>query len=265
MMPIDNPLLWYHLVGQSAGKLRKEPALAVAALAIVVIAVALIAIPLKQAGGFDPGTLVMFQLIIATFVAPPLCGPIFAADYEKGSWDAIVVTRLTAKQILIGKLGSRFFLIGALLACFFVFQALNLGAVGGRPPILNVALANLVVYSWTALIVAFCCWISYRSRTAISALIGSYLTLFILLLAVPFIVSLIEAIVSGFGAGGFVASRVIESVHPYNAATVAMDSNRDPATKPFDSGLLQSIAYAGLSMLFAYSTLRSIRRQWRKS
>lgn len=265
MTPIDNPLLWYHLVGQSAGKLRKEPALAVAALAIVVIAVALIAIPLKQSGGFEPGALVVFQLAIATIAAPPLCGPIFAADYEKGSWDAIVVTRLTAKQILIGKVGSRFFLIGALLACFFVFQALNLGAAGGQPPFLKVALANLAVYSWMALVVSFCCWISYRSRTAISALIGSYLTLFILLLALPFVVSLIEAIFSGFGASEFAASRIVESAHPYNVATAAMDSYSDPIKQPIDSGLLQSLAYAGLSMLFAYSTLRSIRRQWRKS
>lgn len=60
----------------------------------------------------------MIESLILWLITPLMTHAVFAMEFEKATWDMLVLTRLTAGQIVIGKLLSRLVVLG-ILALFF--------------------------------------------------------------------------------------------------------------------------------------------------
>lgn len=182
----SNPVFHYHFLGQTKLLVRR-PVWQV--LSIIISFVSLYLWVLHQAyqNGL-PFLVVALECLILWLVAPLITYSLFASEFEKATWDMLVLTRLTASQIVMGK-----FLSSLLISLFIAVLFLPLLWVGalmewqGSPALKIFAWmlkTELVIVAWTILLIAVTLWLSYWiKRGMVAAAVtfaGQFFVLFIL-------------------------------------------------------------------------------------
>ena len=128
--------------------------------------------------------LVSFTQLGAIVVLAPafLCGAV-AGDREEGRLDALLMTHLTDREIVEGKLVSRALLLILLVLMATPFLALFILLGGVEPAALGrVSLANLAVLLFAA---SECLYLSVRSSGTTASLVRAYFRLALLFGALP--------------------------------------------------------------------------------
>jgi ABC-type transport system involved in multi-copper enzyme maturation permease subunit len=216
-------------------------------------------------------------------VAPLMSHALFAMEFEKATWDMLVLTRLTAGQIVMGKFLSRLALL-ALLAFFFAPLVL-IGAFKDFQTLSSASIlqwfieTQLVAFGWAVLLTSFTLWLSYWLKrgmvAAAVAFAGQVFVLFIL----PVLWGLFLALFSmagkfdleAFSEGWLRYSWMLDfrfAVWLYNPAfaivvTFIFATERG-SEKPLFWGTWQGIVYLTLSALIIVLLTRAIAKATRK-
>ncbi len=181
-----NPVFRYHFLGQTR-MLTRRPIWQVGFIGTIFAALYVWFLQQSYRHGLPVLTLGL-ECLALWIIAPLMTHSLFAAEFEKATWDMLVLTRLTASQIVMGKFLSRLAILLVLVA--FFIPPLLLGASQEYHTISNLHLASfalktqLVVVGWSILLIAVTLWLSYWLRrgmvAAAVAFAGQVFVLFIL-------------------------------------------------------------------------------------
>ncbi|MCS7192181.1 MAG: hypothetical protein NZ937_04265 [Armatimonadetes bacterium] len=182
----SNPVFRYHFLGQT-GVLVRRPIWQVGL--ITAIFLALYIWFLRQVYDHGLPTLTLgLECLTLWIIAPLMTHSLFAAEFEKATWDMLILTRLTASQIVMGKFLSRLMIL-MFLVLFFVLP-LWLGAYQEYRASSNVNIPSLVLKTqlvavgWSILLIAVTLWLSYWLKrgmlTVAVAFAGQVFVIFIL-------------------------------------------------------------------------------------
>lgn len=118
-----------------------------------------------------------FQVLAIVLAVPPMLAGSIAGERRAGTLDLLRLTRLSDREIVLGKWMSRVAMVAMLvlsgapvLALFTLFGGL------GLQEILAMELVSLVMIAWTG---AVSIWCSSRSRSPFAALASSYFAIFL--------------------------------------------------------------------------------------
>jgi ABC-type transport system involved in multi-copper enzyme maturation permease subunit len=198
------------------------------------------------------------ELILVTLIIPSSIHGAISAERERATWDALMLTRLTAGQIIIGKLIWRFRLILALLALLLVPALLS----RTNPDTFDISNgmlwhAQLMILAWCLLLCSFGLWVSSstkRSITSLAVIIGSLIGV---LIAVPILYDMFCHISGGGGPGqGDLISSAMTTFNPFLSLYPMMvppDSESGLIAGGL-SGWPQIGLYTALSVLFLVFT-----------
>jgi ABC-type transport system involved in multi-copper enzyme maturation permease subunit len=135
------------------------------------------------------------ELVAVTLIAPAAIYAAISGEREKATWDALVLTRLTAAQIIAGKLLWRLVTLAGVMALFVVMILVSQSQATGHdgPAAAAVFLTQCLIFAWGLLLSTFGLWISARtarSVTSIGIIIGAMLGA----------LAMLPALLSAFGA-----------------------------------------------------------------
>ncbi len=179
----QNPLFHYHLLGQARWLLRRPlHQLLLIALPMVIIYFWLLS---KASQESVHALAVSLECVVVWLLAPLMTHSLFAAEFEKATWDMLVITRLSASQIVMGKFLPQLVLLAMLLLPFQPLLLLSLlQEHKGLSGFWELFKAQWVIVSWAVLLIAATLWLSFRLRrgmtTAAVAFVGQIFVLFIL-------------------------------------------------------------------------------------
>ncbi|MER3403641.1 MAG: hypothetical protein C4336_06930 [Armatimonadota bacterium] len=193
----SNPLLWYHLIGWTRHRYQQQRVLFYT-IAFVIMLLYATALTIMLRSLPETRTVVNFVLFLVCLLTPLFSYNLFSTEYEKATWEFLALTRLSAKQILLGKwltgmvrLGILF--VGLLPFLLVIDSAKALDQIPTRLFLYQILLALLCVFSWGTLLITAGVWISFRWRsTVLSASLLYGLQIFILLL-LPFLAAIFNA------------------------------------------------------------------------
>lgn len=182
----DNPVFRYHLFGHTKMKLRR-PLWQIISFLVPFTSVFLWLIDRAiHEGGVE--FYLGLEALVLWLVAPLMTHSIMAMEFEKATWEALVLTRLTAGQIVMGKFLSRLALLGISVSLFapLLWLAAAHDFTGMSPLALLwwAIKTQLVIVSWTILLIAVTLWLSYWLKRGMAAaavaFAGQVFVLFIL-------------------------------------------------------------------------------------
>lgn len=135
------------------------------------------------------------ELLAITLVAPSSIYAAISGEREKSTWDALVLTRLTAAQIIAGKLVWRLALLAGImvLMVLMVLVSQTQGGVLDRPTAAAVLLAQIIILAWGLLLSAFGLWVSAKTARSVTSIGVILATVLATLLMLP-------ALLAAFGA-----------------------------------------------------------------
>ena len=142
--------------------------------------------------------LLVVEVVIVTGVIVASIYGAVAGERERATWEALIITRITPAQIIVGKVIWRM----ALALIVVTLMAIPLAVSSSYPHSSNgsavvwtlgkLLLAHSIVLAWAALLCAYGLWISARSRRSVTAaalLAGSLLAA---LLFVPMLLEMFD-------------------------------------------------------------------------
>lgn len=118
-----------------------------------------------------------------------------AAEREKATWDALIITQLTPAQILVGKVLWRLAIAGFVIGMMSLPVSLSSmyrrsAADPELGPLMSLVVAHLIVLAWAIFLAAFTLFVSARSRRSVSAMAVVTGSLLGALLLVPMLLSM---------------------------------------------------------------------------
>ncbi|MCS7186090.1 MAG: hypothetical protein RMK89_03950 [Armatimonadota bacterium] len=183
---LENPVFRYHFLGQTRFWVRR-PIWQVGLIALIFAALYIWFLQQAYNHGLPALTLGL-ECLALWIVSPLITHSLFAAEFEKATWDMLILTRLTAGQIVMGKFLSRLAVL-LILAFFFVIP-LWFGISQEYHTLSNINIASLVLKTqlvavgWSILLIAATLWLSYWLKrgmvAAAVAFAGQVFVLFIL-------------------------------------------------------------------------------------
>jgi len=126
------------------------------------------------------------ELMLLTLLVPASLYASVSGEREKLTWDALILTRLTPAQIVVGKLLSRLalivglqLLIAPLLLLSHMCAKFNSEYSGAA-----LVLSQVALFTWSLLLAGFSLWVSTKTKRSVTtlALITSALLAFLVLL-----------------------------------------------------------------------------------
>ncbi len=282
----ENPVLRYHLFGQTRLMARRP------LWQIVIVTVPLVVLYLwlvyRVANDGMPELVITLECLALWLVAPLMTHSVFAMEFEKATWDMLVLTRLTAGQIVMGKFFSRLALL-SLFVCLFA-PLLWMAAVHDFTAISPFALSfwllqtQLVVVGWAVLLTAVTLWLSYWLKrgmvAAAVAFAGQVFILFILpalwvLFLVMFYASVgrpLDPFEFRFGQdswlryGWMIDLRFVALFYNpiFTLAGLWFLRDTPSAQTPILWGTWQGIVYLLMASLFVTALLRSVAKATKK-
>lgn len=219
-----------------------------------------------------PFLVIALECLVLWLVAPLITYSLFASEFEKATWDMLVLTRLTASQIVMGK-----FLSSLLISLFIAVLFLPLLWVGalrecqGTPALkffVWMLKTELVIVAWTILLIAVTLWLSYWiKRSMVAAAItfaGQVFVLFILpMLWVLFLATFMhgeslsyQVADLRFGVLSFNPAVAIAGVYDFSEEAVP--------NRLLLWGIWQGMFYLLLSVLIVALLTRAVARATRK-
>jgi ABC-type transport system involved in multi-copper enzyme maturation permease subunit len=281
-----NPVFRYHFWGQTKLMVRR-PLWQVILLCAPFVAIYFWLVDQTVQYGL-PSLSVGLECLVLWLVAPLMSHSLFAMEFEKATWDMLVLTRLTTGQIVMGKFLSR---LALLMILAIVFAPLTLiGAFKDFQTLSPIGLlqwfaeTQLVALSWAVLLTAFTLWLSYWLKrgmvAAAVAFAGQVFVLFILPVLWGLFMALFAMVgerhidlftFDAFGEGWLKYAWMFDfrfAIWSYNPAltviwTFIFAAERG-AEKPLLWGIWQGIVYLLLSALIIALLTRAVAKATRK-
>jgi hypothetical protein len=148
--------------------------------------------------GVDPSFVWAVELVCITLLTPVTAYNLFSAEYEKGTWSSLALTRLTAGQVLFGKLAPRALMIMIIVLFAVTMQyAGEMGrrggwSGGGTPVSPSVALwVQVVEVLWAGFLLALSALMSELARRSYAAVALSYGAMLLGVALVPLVASIV--------------------------------------------------------------------------
>ncbi len=277
---IANPLLRFHLLSVSRWLVRRPTShMVLIVLTFVVIYLRLFWWSLWSTATFF---LLAAEVLVLCLVTPLMTHSLFAAEFEKRTWDMLVLTRLSASQIVMGKFLSRLVLIVALAALFLL---LIVESASEDPEILIrpfwllwLLKTQWVIVSWAALLAAITLWLSFRLKRGMLTSAVVVAGQFFLLVGLPFLILELDYLLGWNYFEQFWFNP--ELYHPYawfidlrgviwfyNPGITLFFMYLAPYISPFPSlwGIWQGLGYWLFAVLMLAVLIRSVAKAARKA
>ncbi len=184
----ENPLLHYHLLGFTVNRWKRQPVL-YGAVAVGIGLTYLLVFQMFRTYEASLEATLNLSLFVMCLAAPLMAYNSFSLEYEKGTWESLALTRLTAGEILWGKWGAALARVAllTLLLTPMLFIATDLkiksdGSLLGRfatvveptYELYKFASSVALLFSWGALLVSLGVWLSFKLRRTISTASALY-------------------------------------------------------------------------------------------
>jgi ABC-type transport system involved in multi-copper enzyme maturation permease subunit len=234
---LDNPVILKELRGRMRGRqafVLLTVYLGLIALFIVLIYNAVFGVTTvtwnpsdrQIAGKVIFGTVVLLELLLLSFIAPGLTAGAITAERERQTFDLLRTTLLSARSLVLGKLGSAFSYLFLLILTALPIQSLAflLGGVGMGEMVVSSLMLVVTAIFFCTLGIFFS---SFMKRT-LPATVASYaaiLSSFLVLIAIFFLIAYFES--TSFNSNSvreYILIRVIWfliSTNPFMAAVIS--------------------------------------------
>ncbi len=227
-------------LGRSSWMMRLIAACLIVSLTLT-LAVAVLSMHTSAMGSLG-GVLVIFQMGLVLLIGPALSTALISGELESGGWELLLMTRLRASQIVLGKLISvTWTLVLLLLATVPGYVALLLIDIGYKDRVMGVLICLVLTAMFTVLLSAACSSLFRRTTAATSA---AYVSIVVLC---------VGTLVPWLGEGMFFGHALVEKLLRLNPVASALSVIDMPALSkdqyhltPFNWQFL-----AGASALFA--------------
>lgn len=193
---VSNPVFRYHFLGQTKMMVRR-PAWLVLLISAIFLSIYIWLLHQAYQNGV-PSLTAGLECLALWLIAPLMTHSLFAAEFEKATWDMLVLTRLTAGQIVMGKFLSR--LVVLLFAAILFVIPLWIGAVQDYQTLSGVQIfvwlmkTQFVIVGWAILLVAVTLWLSYWLKRGMVAAAVAFAGQVFVLFIVPILWGLFSAL-----------------------------------------------------------------------
>ncbi len=187
----ENPVFWYHLLGQSRYRWRKQRALTIIASVLIGL---LYLYLLQQVIQYEvePIPIQILGLLLICLLVPLGCYSLFSTEYEKATWESLAITRLTVDQIVFGKWFSR--ALGVLIVVLIITPISFLAwqkSFRVEAGFFSWLGSLWMLMSWGILLVSLGMWLSFRVRHSIASAALLYGIQVFVLLFLPMLVGVL--------------------------------------------------------------------------
>lgn len=172
----ENPVFRYHLLGQTRLMVMR-PLWQVLLISMpFIILYSWLAYQVATNG--LPELVIALEAFALWLLAPLITHSLFAMEFEKATWDMLVLTRLTAGQIVMGKFLSRL-----LMLLVFTFLLTPLLWIAANREFSDMTPSEMllwglkvqwVILSWAILVSAVTLWLSYHVRRGMVAAAAAF-------------------------------------------------------------------------------------------
>ncbi len=284
----ENPVFWYHLLGQSRARWYRQRALTVilGGLGLLLYFYLLVQTIRYE---LDPAIVLILGLLLLCLLTPLGCYALFSMEYEKATWESLAITRLTVDEIVFGKWFSR--VLGVLVIVLLLTPIAYIAWVKYmyRPvPFIGWLSAIWMLTAWGVLLVSIGMWLSLRLRHSIASAATLYGVQVFTLLFLPLLTMILlematqrggdMSLTEGMEQGASTWQkllfwlempfdwRCIFWLNPFAAlAAVYPDpTNYYLLLQAYGFGWGQGVYYLLFSGLFYLLTRQGVRHHWRK-
>jgi len=204
------------------------------------------------------------ELVILTLLLPSSIHGSISGERERATWDALMLTRLTAAQIIFGKLVWRFriILIVAILSIIPIIISRT------NPDSFEISTgmfisAEVMILAWGLLLCTFGLWISAitkRSITSLAVIAGSLTGVLLLL---PVLYSMFYSIMdSDRSSQNDFIFKLMFTFNPFTSLEIVLDprdANNSAIISGGQMGSEQTLLYLALSIVFTIFTFLRIK------
>lgn len=210
-------------------------------------------------------TLLFVQLFFVTLIMPMSVYGAISGERERTTWEALILTRLTPGQIVVGKLLWRLCGLLILMALFLlpILLCLTFNDNSSYSAPFSTTLANelpiaeFMTLAWGINICSFGLWVSANTKRSVTSAALIFISLLALLVLIPTLASMV--------GGGYQDQTSFSGNPPMwilmhvNAfyALIKMVSGNMAANDPTWGGL-QTVAYLAGAAIFIFATYRSL-------
>jgi len=281
----ENPIFWYHLVGQSRYRWQKQRALTLISGALVaLIYLYLLTQTIKYE--IEPVIVQILGLLTVCLFIPLGCYSLFSMEYEKATWESLAITRLTVDEIVFGKWFSR--VLGVMVVTLLIAPPSFIAWYQERWhrfSFFDWLGAMWLLLGWGVLLVSLGMWLSLRLRHSIASASLLYgIQVFVLLFLPMLVLLLMELAAMGTRIDPISVEvgenpsllrslqfwltlpfdwRAIFLLNPYIATAELLASRSSENLMPL-YGWAQGCYYWLFSGLFYFLTRQGVRHHWRK-
>jgi ABC-type transport system involved in multi-copper enzyme maturation permease subunit len=202
-----------------------------------------------------------FALILITVILPTSIYGAIAGERERATWDALILTRLTAAQIIVGKLGWRMVGVAAILLLAWPAMVLThgRGSFAAHTSFAAMFSTHAMLFAWGILLCAFGLYISACSKNSVAAAGAVFGLLLGLLLLLPIVVSMFN-----MGGGRSFSMTLSLSFNPF-AALAEVGRTEQSTWDPFfwygpKAGWILTATYALTAAALLALTHRRLKR-----
>lgn len=296
----ENPLITYQWLGVWRQSYRRQPFLYIFVFVTMTLFYGLfLMLELRYPESIETVHLDFLFLFVVVLVVPLFAHGRIALEYENATWEFLALTRLTAKEIFVGKWGSAMLALALLIffALLFYMPVIVIGSTFATMTrqLEKAFFSLMLITSWGALLVSVGTWIAYRVRRTLSTIALMYAFQVMVLLMVPWLFAIFgippgmvaqaiyrdsssERIILGdfmtrvdFWWSAIKSLEIVYWLNPFYALAVFDYSTNNSLAwgglyDPLHGWLwVQSIIYLAVSFLLAMHTYRRLRREWRKN
>lgn len=189
--------------------------------------------------------LVVIQMVMVSLLTPAFTSSAITQEREQKTFELLVTTLLSARSIVLGKLGSALAYVALLIIAVAPLESLAFMFGGVSPE--EIILSQVVMLAAALLFASVGIFWSSVVRTSVASNVLSYGTILFLMLGIPFI---FFTVMSGLVASSYYSTgtRLVDTVQFWYIAGVVLSSNPLIAL-----GLSEALYLRGQS-LFIYST-----------
>lgn len=210
-------------------------------------------------------SLLIFELVVVTLVVPASIYGAIAGERERATWEALILTRLTPAQIIVGKLFWRVVIVLGILFLLGIPLVLNhftgVRAVSGVATGALLLRGQTIVLFWGVFLCAWGLWMSARTRRSVSAIALIAGSLLFALLLLPLMLAMFDVRLDSVRidrpldyAGAFLVA-----LNPFFVLGEIGTESRNLFALP-EMAFLPLGAYALGTALFLSATHRSLRK-----
>jgi len=238
-------------------------------------------------GGANQIAFILFaQLVLVTLFMPISVYGAISGERERTTWEALVLTRLTHGQIVVGKIIWRVAGLLILMALFLLPLVLSViyseATAPGYPQPLYISRAGYVpidawrtlieaemmTFTWGFALCAYGLWVSANTRKSVTSAALIFISLLTVLVLLPVLFSMIGGPISAADYSGNYGAWILMHINSFYAmgqlCTPLSDYNygNNDAPDPLfgtEWGILQTGVYLAGAAIFIYATYRTLK------